>query len=171
MDRHEVRTPAIPPVVVIGSRVARTPAGMEWRVGRRWISRGLPHWRKVRFGKRRAGEAAEAVFMLPDVEGFDDIGAAVLVLVAVAVIAIVVVPLLLFGIELIVLGLVIAAGIIGRTLLGRPWVVQAVPVDGDAQVLAWRVCGWRRSARVIEEVIAALDAGRDPVPSETSERI
>lgn len=38
-----------------------------------------------------------------------------------AVIAIVVVPLLLFGIELIVLGLVVAAGIVGRTLLGRPW--------------------------------------------------
>jgi hypothetical protein len=162
---------AIPHVAVIGSRVARTPAGVEWRVGRRWIGRGLPHWRKVRFGKRRAGEAAEAVLMLPDGGDFDDIGAAVLVLVAVAMIAIVVVPLLLFGIELIVLGLVVAAGLVGRTLLGRPWVVRAVPVDGDAQVLTWRVCGWRRSARVIEEVSAALDGGRDPVPSETVERI
>jgi hypothetical protein len=95
----------------------------------------------------------------------------VLVLVAVAVIAIVVVPLLLFGIELIVLGLVVAAGIVGRTLLGRPWVVRAVPVGGDAQVLAWRVSGWRRSARVIGEVAAALDAGRDPVSAETVERI
>jgi hypothetical protein len=143
---------------------------MEWRIGRRWINRGLPHWRKVRFGKRRAGEAAE-ILMLPDVGGFDDIGAVVLVLVAVAAIVIVVVPLLLFGIELILLGLVVAAGIVGRTLLGRPWVVRAVPVGDDARVLAWRVYGWRRSARVIEEVAAALDAGHDPVPSETVERI
>lgn len=156
---------------MIGSRVARTPAGVEWRVGRRWIGRGLPHWRKVRFGKPRAGEAAEAVLMLPDVGDFDDIGAAVLALVAVAVIAIVVVPLLLFGIELIVLGLVVAAGIVGRTLLGRPWVVRAVPVGGDVRVLAWRVRGWRRSARVIEEIAVALNAGRDPVPGETVERI
>lgn len=65
-------------MAVIGSRVARTPAGVEWRVGRRWIGRGLPHWRKVRFGKRRAGEAAEAVLMLPDIGDFDDIGAAAL---------------------------------------------------------------------------------------------
>jgi hypothetical protein len=125
----------------------------------------------MRFGKPRAGEAAEAALMLPDIGGVDDLGAAVLVVVAVAVIVVVVVPLLLFGIELIVLGLVIAAGIVGRTLLGRPWVVRAVPVDGDAHVLAWRVSGWRRSARVIEEIAAALDAGRDPVPSEAVERI
>jgi hypothetical protein len=157
--------------LVIGSRVARTPAGMEWRIGRRWIGRGLPRWRKVRFGKSRAGETAEAALMLPDIGGVDDIGAAVLVVVAVAVIAIVVVPLLLFGVELIVLGLVIAAGILGRALLGRPWVVQAVPVDGEAQVVTWRVSGWRRSARVIEEIVAALNAGRDPMPSETIERM
>ncbi|MGE5700876.1 MAG: hypothetical protein ACM3VU_00520 [Arthrospira platensis] len=107
--------------------------------------------------------------MLPDIDGVDDLGAAVLVLVAGAVIAIVVVPLLLFGIELIVVGLVVAAGIVGRTLLGRPWVVRALPVDGDAQILAWRVCGWRRSTRVIEEVADTLSAGRNPVPSEAVE--
>lgn len=145
--------------------------GMEWRIGRRWIGRGLPRWRKVRFGKPRAGETAEAALMFPGIGGVDDIGAAVLVVVAVAVIAVVVVPLLLFGVELIVLGLVIAVGIVGRALLGRPWVVQAVPVDGDAQAVAWRVSGWRRSARVIEEIVAALDAGRDPVPAEAVERI
>lgn len=163
--------PATPCMVVTGSRVARTPTGTEWWIGRRWIGRGLPHWRKVRLGKPRVGEAAEASVMLPDIGSVDDIGAAVLVFVAIGVIVLVAIPLLLFGIELIVLGLVIAAGIIGRTLFGRPWVVQAVPVDGDAQVLAWLVSGWRRSARVIEEIAAALDAGRDPVPSETVERI
>ena len=167
---HEVWTPAIPHLAVIGSRVALTPVGMEWRIGRRWISRGLPHWRRVRFGKPRAGEAAEAVLMLPDI-GDVDLGATVLVVVGVAVVAIVVIPLFLFGIELVVLGLVVAAGIVGRTLLGRPWVVRAVPVGGGAQVLAWRVSGWRRSARVIEEIAAALDAGRDPQLAETVERI
>jgi hypothetical protein len=70
-------------------------------------------------GKMRPGDAAEAAFMVPDVGGLDDLGAAALVLLAVVVVAIVVVPLLLFGIELILLGLLVAAGIAGRTLLGH----------------------------------------------------
>jgi hypothetical protein len=157
--------------VRMGTRTVHTPAGVEWRVGRRWLSRRLPHWRKVRMGKPRAGDAAEAVLTIPDFGGLDDLGAAVLVVVAVVVVAVVVVPLLLFGIELIVLGLVVAAGIVGRALLGRPWVVQAAPADGEAHVLAWKVGGWRRSARVINEVATALNSGLDPSPDEAAEQI
>ncbi len=91
----------------------RAPSGQEWRVGRRWISRRIPHWRKVRMGKVRAGDAAE-VLAIPDFGGLDDIGAAIFIVAAVFVVAIVVVPLLLFGIELIALGLVVAASIVGR---------------------------------------------------------
>lgn len=78
---------------VNSSRVVRKPAGTEWRIGRRWIGRGLPRWRKVRVGKPRAGEAAETALLLPDIGGVDDIGAAVLMFVAMAVIAIVIIPL------------------------------------------------------------------------------
>ena len=84
-------------------------------------------------------------------------------------IALVVIPLLLFGIELILLGLLVAAGIVGRTLLGRPWVVQAVPSSDAADTLAWRVTGWRRSTRLIDEVAASLEAGLDPAPAETAD--
>jgi hypothetical protein len=80
--------------------------------------------------------------------------------------AVVVIPLLLFGIELIVLGLVIAAAIVGRALLGRPWIVQARRVGGATPALTWNVTGWRRSARLIDEVAGALADGRDPSPSE-----
>jgi hypothetical protein len=155
----------------IGTRVVRTPAGVEWGVGRRWISRRLPRWRKVRVGKPREGDVAEAVLTIPDPGGLDDIGAAILVFVALVVVVFVVVPLLLFGVELIILGLVLAASIAGRTLLGRPWIIQAGPVDGDAQVMAWKVRGLRRSARVIGEVAVALEAGLDPVPGEAAERM
>lgn len=152
-----------------GTRVVRTPEGVEWRVGRRWISRRLPRWRKVRVGKPREGDAAEAVLTIPDPGGLDDIGAAILVFVALVVVVFVVVPLLLFGFELIILGLVLAASIAGRALLGRPWIVQATQVEGDARVMAWKVSGWRTSARVIEEVATALNAGLDPVPGEAIE--
>jgi hypothetical protein len=50
-------------------------------------------------GKIRPGEAADAVFFtVPDFGGLDDLGVAVLALLAVVVVAIVVIPLLLFGI-------------------------------------------------------------------------
>lgn len=119
-------------------------------------------------GKVRAGDAAEAL-TIPDFGGLDDIGAAILIIVALVVLAIVVVPLLLFGIELIALGLVLAASIVGRTLLGRPWVVQAVPSGDGPEVLTWRVVGWRRSARLIAEVAASLQAGLDPAPVEAAQ--
>jgi hypothetical protein len=128
----------------------------------------MPRWRKARMGKIRPGDAAEAVFTVPDVGGLDDIGAAMLVLLAVVVLAIVVIPLLLFGIELILLGLLVAAGVVGRTLLRRPWIVQATPIATAAEELSWRVVGWRRSARAVDEVTASLGAGLDPSPAEAS---
>lgn len=131
----------------------------------------MPRWRKARMGKIRPGDAAEAVFTVPDLGGLDDLGVAVLVLLAVVVVALVVIPLLLFGIELILLGLLAAAGIAGRTLLGRPWIVQATPEDDSAHALTWRVVGWRRSSHLIAEVATSLGAGLDPSPAEASELI
>lgn len=156
--------------VRLGARTVRTPTGVEWRVGRRLISRRMPRWRKVRMGKVRAGDAAE-VLTIPDLGGLDDIGAAVLIIAALAVVAVVVIPLLLFGIELIVLGLLVAVSIVGRGLLGRPWVVQAIPVENAAGALTWLVTGWRRSARLIDEVATSLSAGLDPSPGEAAELI
>ena len=131
----------------------------------------MPRWRKVRMGKPHAGDIAEAVLPIPDLGGLDDLGAVALVLLAVVAVAIVVIPLLLFGVELILLGLLIAAGIVGRTLLGRPRIVQATPLCPEVEELSWRVVGWRRSNRVIEEVAASLSAGLDPSPAEVAEPI
>jgi hypothetical protein len=118
-------------------------------------------------GKPDAGDAAEAMVLA--VPELDDLGAAALVLLAVVVVAVVVIPLLLFGVELILLGLLIATGIVGRTLLGRPWIVRATPLGPEVEELSWRVVGWRRSNRVIEEVAASLSAGLDPSPTEAAE--
>ncbi|MFZ1153423.1 MAG: hypothetical protein WAN93_00815 [Solirubrobacteraceae bacterium] len=152
----------------VGAHSVRTPSGQEWRVGRRWSTRRMPRWRKARMVEARPGEAAEAVLTVPDAGGLDDIGVAVLALLAVVVVVIVVIPLLLFGIELILLGLIVAAGVVGRTLLGRPWIVQATLLSTEAEELSWRVAGWRRSAHVIDEVTASLGAGLDPSPAEAS---
>jgi predicted membrane metal-binding protein len=131
----------------------------------------MPRWRKARMGEIRPGDAADAVFTVPDFGGLDELGVAVLALLAVMVVAIVVIPLLLFGIELILLGLLVATSIAGRTLLGRPWIVRATLLAGEAEGLTWRVVGWRRSNRLIDEVAASLAAGLDPSPAEESELI
>jgi hypothetical protein len=120
-------------------------------------------------GKSKAQDAAEAVLFVPDLGNLDDLGAAALALLAVVVVAIVVVPLVLFGVELILLGLLVAAGIAGRALLGRPWLVRATPINSGLDALNWRVVGWRRSNRVIEEIVASLGTGRDPRPAEPSD--
>jgi hypothetical protein len=76
----------------------------------------------------------------------------------------------LFGIELIIAGLIVAAGIVTRSVFGRPWIVLATPAADPAGALAWEVKGWRRSGQLIEEVTAELTAGLTPSPLEDTER-
>lgn len=148
----------------LGGKSTTTPDGVRWRVSRVWIDRSLPRWRKMRLG--------EAGSELLDPSGMGD--SPVLWLAAVIgtiVPLVVVIPLLLFGIELILLGLLIAAAILGRALLGRPWLVRARPLDGGASGMDWRVVGLRRSRRVIEELTAALAGGTTLQPLEPAERV
>jgi hypothetical protein len=105
------------------NRVVETPQGVSWRIGRLWVSRPMPRWRRVRLGDG-ASDAAWNI-PIPDVGSIDDLAAVVFVLVGAVVFAVVLIPLLLFGAELIIVGLLIAAGILGRSILGRPWVVRA----------------------------------------------
>jgi hypothetical protein len=146
------------------SSLIHTPSGDEWRVGRRWVTRGLPRWRRMST-RKTAGE----VLSVPDIGGPDDLAVTLAIIVGTVVVAVIVIPLLLFGIELILLGLVVAAGIIGRGLLGRPWIVQATRASEPTPTYTWKVSGWRRSARLIDEVVSALSVGRDPSPSEAQE--
>jgi hypothetical protein len=108
---------------------------------------------------------------MPDGGGPDDFAAGIAILIGALVVAVVLIPLLLFGIELILVGVLIAAGIVGRGLLGRPWVVEARCCEDPSPTLAWKVVGWRRSSRLIDEVAASLAKGRDPAPAEDAERI
>lgn len=150
--------------VHFGARRVRTPAGDEWRVGRRWANRPAPRWRRLHPRWLRGGYAAEALLQGP--ADLDEFGLALLVLTAIVALVLVVIPLLLFGIELIALGLLIALGIVGRALLRRPWIVRAEPLELTAPALSWQVIGWRRANRLIDEVAASLSGGIDPAPAE-----
>jgi hypothetical protein len=153
----------------VRNRVVEAPDGVQWRVGRLWVGRPMPRWRKVHVGEG-ASEAAWSI-PIPDVGSVDDLAAVLVILVGALAFAVVLIPLLLFGIELIILGVLVAAGILGRGLLGRPWVVRATPASGHGRALAWKVTGLRRSARVIDEVAASLSNGIPPVPGETADAL
>jgi hypothetical protein len=152
---------------MLGTRVVEAPNGVRWRIGRRWISRPLPRWRRVGTGDA----ASEAAWSLPDIGAVEDLPAAVMIGVGAIVFAVVLIPLLLFGVELIIAGLLIASGILARAFLGRGWVVRATPAGGEDRALAWRVSGLRRSARLIDEVAASLARGIQPLPAEAAETL
>lgn len=85
-------------------------------------------------------------------------------MVAVLAALLIVIPLLFFGIELIILGALLAAGAIGRVMLRQPWVIEARASDPltRGRRLEWHVIGWRKSQALIENVISDLAAGREP---------
>jgi hypothetical protein len=135
-------------------KTVRTPSGDEWQVGRRWLGRRtrLPKW-------RRAGDLGIEGWDAASLLEFDSgiaVGVALLVIGVLAVF--VLIPLLLFGVELIAVGAVVATGILGRVLLGRPWTIEARNRHtGESRT--WQVSGWRQSAATIGEISASLAAG------------
>jgi hypothetical protein len=144
----------------LSRRRVQQPDGTEWTVGRRWSGRQWPRLRRWWRGKRGDGWL-DAPF---DIGGLDDLAGAAIVfigLVLAVVFVLFVVPLLVLAVEVVVAVLLIGVGVLGRILFRRPWVIEAHARRGVKPSRAWRVVGWRESARVIEEVGAELAAGHD----------
>jgi hypothetical protein len=141
-----------------GPRRIVAPDGVEWRVGRRRSTR--------RFGWtwRRRAVAADAVSGVGQGIGGVDFHEGALVVAAVLAAVLIVIPLLFFGIELIILEALLAAGAIARVMFRQPWVIEARSNDPvtRGRRLEWHVIGWRRSQALIENVISDLAAGREP---------
>jgi hypothetical protein len=95
-----------------------------------------------------------------------DFGEAGLVVVGALAAILILIPLLFFGVELIVLGALLAAGVIGRVLLRQPWVIEARSNDPltSGRQLEWRVTGWRKSRKLIDQVAEDLATGRELPP-------
>jgi hypothetical protein len=146
----------------LGPRRVVAPDGVEWRVGRRWLTRRpqLPR-------PRRAGIAAGSLNSLgtgwPDF-GSVDLGEGLLAVAVAVAFLLILVPVLFFGVELIILGTLVAAGVIARTLRRQPWVIEARSTDPltSGRQLEWRVRGWRRSGKLIAQVALDLSNGREP---------
>jgi hypothetical protein len=127
----------------------------------------MPRWRKLRIRKISDGgdrrvDAAEVLFSVPDLGGIDDLGASIMLVGAIVVIAIVIIPLLLFGIELILLGLLVQQVFSAELFSAVRSLSKHLPTNGGANVLNWRVTGWRHSSNLIDEVVMSLEAGLNP---------
>jgi hypothetical protein len=145
----------------IRSQLVTTPAGIEWRVGRRWVSRSLTG----AFAERGRAIRASGWEQYAGVPDADSSGVVYGAYVAVIVILLLL-PLILFGVELIVVGWLLAAAFAARVVFRRPWVIVAkarTPAAGD-RALEWRVAGWRASGELIDRVVADLADGREPTP-------
>lgn len=142
--RHARRTLA-------GLRV-RAPGGAEWRVRRRWV----PRLRLPRPERRGSNLSVLNGIVSPPYWLFGTV--------ALLAVLLVLIPLLLFGLELVAAGCLLAASVIGSLFLRQPWLVQATVAGGQMAPggLEWEVVGWRESRALIREVAAAITAGQDP---------
>lgn len=137
--------------------IATSPDGRRWRVRRRWLERPLPSLRRL--WRKRRDEAEDAWDLGAGLEALGGFGALVFL-----VVAAVVVFVLLLGIvlELIALALALGVGLLGRVVLRRPWIVEAVEVGEPEQRVAFAVEGWRDSRRAAGELRTAIASAGPP---------
>jgi hypothetical protein len=141
-----------------GSRTVTDPAGTHWRVRRVWLTRNTPRLRRV----KGADLSSAGGLPLPDISAADQAEVVLAAIVALVLIVFVVIPLLLFGLELLIVGLVLTVGALGHLLLGRPWVIQTWTADPNGARYEWQIAGWRRSGAAIDQIASALVAGENP---------
>lgn len=148
---------------LLGPTRVVAPDGVEWRVGRRWLTRRTEAVR--RWPRGFASDTMSSVG-LPDFPQVDSAEGLLLVTLG-AILLLLLVPILFFGAELLVVGGVLAAGLAGRLAFHQPWVITATTTGalGAERRLEWQVRGWRRSCQLIDSVVADLSAGREPDPA------
>jgi hypothetical protein len=135
-------------------RKVQAPDGEKWTLGRRWLPR------RRRLGRARMRDRGDGSWL--DFGGADDLGAVgVIIAVIVAVIVTVFLALLLFNvvaiaIELLLVILIALAGVIGRVVFRRPWIVTA---SSGGTRLEWPVVGYFNSRAKIEEIAGQIASG------------
>jgi hypothetical protein len=141
-------------------RKVKSPDGKKWTLGRHWLPR------RKRFKKVNLRDANPDVGF-PDIGG-DDLGIFGVIIAAIAGLIVAAFLVLLFfnvfalALELILVIVIALAGIIGRVVFRRPWIVFA---RHDKERLEWPVVGYFNSRRRIEEIAGQLSMGTQLEPA------
>jgi hypothetical protein len=141
-------------------RTVTSPDGRRWTLGRSWFPRF-----------KRIGKADVTDFGpdLPGFDGLDDLGVFGAIIAAIlAVILAVFLALLLFNvialaIELVIFIVLLVAGIVGRVLFRKPWLVFA---RSQTQLVGGEVVGWRASREWLRDAETRIASGLDPAPAD-----
>lgn len=146
-------------------RHVEAPDGVDWRVTRRWLSRPVK-WD----APRRSSETLGKFDPTWPFFGADS-GPGLVVAAAIVGLVLILIPVLFFGLELIAVGVLLAAGVFGRTVRRQPWVIEATSSDpfGSGRQLEWQVRGWRQSGRLMDQVVSDLEQGREPPNAQLSQ--
>jgi hypothetical protein len=157
----------------MAKRTVMTPGGEVWHVRRLWAPRLQQErlWTRLRRRMGRTGRAAaDGLSGAPDIgflDLFDDafavIGLVIAAVIVVVVLAFVVVPLLVALLDLLVVVVVSLAGLAGRVMFRRPWVVEAA--DSNGHRYTWRIVGRRESRAAVDAIAAAFAHGHTPPPA------
>jgi hypothetical protein len=155
------------------SVLVTSPDGRTWRVRRRWLPRlgGQTLWGRFH---RRFRKLVDSMTDVPvgDPGCLDVVGegfvVVVLVIAAVLFVVFIGLPLALAVLDMVLVLLFAVVGLVARVVFRRPWVVEARAGDGSGH--EWRVVGWRRSGRAMDELRQLLAAGADvgSTPTEPS---
>lgn len=86
----------------------------------------------------------------------DSPAAVIAAIVLMVVVVFVVLPLLGVALELIGVLFLLGAGLFGRVVMGRPWIVIAEKVGDPEGRVAFAVEGWRESGEALRELRTAL---------------
>jgi hypothetical protein len=145
-------------------RKVTAPDGRKWTLGRHWLPR------RKRFKKADITDVGPD---FPGIDGLDDLGVIGLIIaVIVSVILVAFLALLLFNVfalalELLIVIILALAGVIGRVVFRRPWIVFAKSADTNHQ---WPVVGYFNSRRHIQEIAGQLALGTQLEPAPLDRR-
>jgi hypothetical protein len=140
-------------------RTVTGPDGRRWTLGRRWLPR------RKRFKKADLTDVGPDI---PGIDGLDDLGIFGVIIAAIlAVFLAIFLALLLFNViaialELVIVIVVALAGVIGRVVFRRPWIVFARTKDAE---LEWPVVGYLNGRRRIREISGQLALGTQLEPA------
>lgn len=118
--------------------------------------------RRTRWARRRTGDLAEVADPGCALDVLGDLFVAVGIVLVVLFVVFVGLPLLLALLDVLVIVLLTAVGIVARVLFRRPWLVEAT--GGDQMRRTWRVVGWRASREAVDDIADTLAHGHAPPP-------
>jgi hypothetical protein len=126
------------------------------------MDRPLPDLRRrFKTNREKAIEGVESL-SLGGIDAVDSPAVLIAGVIVAALIVLVVLPLLGVALELIGILVLLGSGLLGRVLLGRPWIVEATKIDDPEERAAYAVKGWRQSSEALRQLHTAITTSGRP---------